>query len=259
MYKKLINIISIVLVGIGVVSASLIYYDRITLYIPLLKIDGDDAKKLAFSEGNWNDNTLEDKSVNANLLHIKNDGFTFLVDPDSFKDKELYMTKFSDLEPEQYVWHVIVQNKNNREWGYLIDAKNGDTIRSPEQTIEKLQPVNPYDSIDENSIITQAKGDVTIRFPEEITETKSNPFPAKLVVTVGDMVTWKNDDIQAHSTADISDENHNNVGRVFDSGIIESGKSFSFTFEQQHLGQMDYVCLIHPWEVGSVIVQEEKD
>jgi plastocyanin len=256
MQKKLVNIISIILVGIGVLSAALIYYDRVTSDVPLL-IDGKEAKRLAFAEGNWNDSMLEDKSVKSNLLHIKNDGFTFLVDPESLADKELYMTKFSELEPEQYVWHITIQNKNNRELNYLIDAKKGDIIQSPKQTFEKLQPVNPYESIDNNSIITQAKGDVTIRFTEGITESKSNPFPAKLVVTAGDTVTWKNNDKQTHSVANISAENHNDVGRIFDSGLIGSEEAFSFTFEQKHIGQTEYACLIHPWEVGSVIVQEK--
>jgi plastocyanin len=169
------------------------------------------------------------------------------------------MTKFSELEPEQYVWHITIQNKNNREWNYLIDAKKGDIIQLSKQTFEELQPVNPYDSIDNNSVITQAKGDVTIIFSEGITESKSNPFPAKLVVTVGDTVTWENGDKQAHSVADILAENQNDVGRIFDSGIIGSEDAFSFTFEQKHIGQIEYACLIHPWEIGSVIIQEKKN
>jgi plastocyanin len=256
--KKHVNIISIILVGIGILSASLIYYDRVTSDVPLL-IDGEDAKRLAFAGEDWNDSTLEDKSVKSSLLHIKNDGFAFLVDPESFVDNELYMTKFSELEPEQYVWHITIQNKNNREWNYLIDAKKGDIIQLSKQTFEELQPVNPYDSIDNNSVITQAKGDVTIIFSEGITESKSNPFPAKLVVTVGDTVTWENGDKQAHSVADILAENQNDVGRIFDSGIIGSEDAFSFTFEQKHIGQIEYACLIHPWEIGSVIIHEKKN
>lgn len=255
--KKHVNAISIILVGIGILSASLIYYDRVTSDVPVsLKIDSKEAKRLAFAEGNWNDSLLEDKSVKSSLLHIKNDGFAFLVDPQSLADKELHMTKFSKLEPEQYVWHITIQNKNNREWNYLIDAKRGDIIQSPNQTFEKLKPVNPYESIDNNSVITQAKGDVAIEFSNGITESKSNPFPAKLVITAGDTVTWKNDDKQVHSVADISADNHSDVGRIIDSGIIGSGESFSFTFEQKHIGQIGYACLIHPWEAGTVTVQE---
>lgn len=138
----------------------------------------------------------------------------------------------------------------------MIDARNGDIIQSPEQSFEEFEPVNPYESIENDSIITQAKEDVTIEFPNGITESKSNPFPAKLVITAGDTVTWKNNDRQAHSVADISSENHMDVGRIMDSGIIGSDESFSFTFEQKHIGQIDYACLIHPWEAGAVIVQK---
>ena len=259
MKKTHVNIASVILVGIGILCASLIYHDIITSDVPLLKIDREDAKEIAFTQGDWNADTLKDKSVTSNLLHIKNDGFTFLVDPESLEDKELYNTKFSELESEQYVWHISIQNKNNREWNYLIDAKNGDSIRSSEQTFEKLKPTDPYQSIDNDSVISQAKGDVTITFPEGITESKSNPFVAKLVVTIGDTVTWQNNDRKVHSIADISGKNHSDIGRIFDSGIIDSDKSFSVTFAQKHIGEINYACLIHPWETGSVIVQEKKD
>lgn len=248
---------SIILVGIGILSAFLIYYDRINPDTQLLKTDIDDARRLAFSEGGWNDDLLEDKSVASQLLHIKNDGFAFIVDRDSMQDNGLFMTKFSDLGPDQYVWLVTIKSKENREWNYLIDAKTGSVIQSPDEQIKQYAPINPSKALGDNSsTIRQARGDVTVEFPEGITESKSNPFPARLVVTVGDTVTWKNNDKQVHAVADIASDSHVGKARIFESGLIDTRESFSFTFEQKHAGQIDYACLIHPWEVGSVIVQD---
>lgn len=256
-------IIAGVLFAIGIASIMLIVYDYFTTDnvspSDIALIGEEQASRIAFDEGSWTSQLLQDKQVDLTLLHIKNDGFTFLVDQESLADKNLYMTKFSELEPDQYVWLVVIQNENNREWNYLIDAKKGKIIRSPQKSFEEFQPVNPYKAIDDNSPITQAQGDVIVEFPKGITESKSTPFPAELVVTVGDTITWENNDGQAHSVADVSPDDHTDVGRIFDSGIIGMNESFSFTFEQRHVGEINYACLIHPWETGSIIIQAGMD
>lgn len=43
-----------------------------------------------------------------------------------------------------------------------------------------------------------------------------------------------------------------NVGSVFDSGTIQPGKTFEFTFSDA--GTYNYFCTIHPWMIGQVIV-----
>lgn len=42
------------------------------------------------------------------------------------------------------------------------------------------------------------------------------------------------------------------VGSVFDSGTIQPGKTFEFTFS--NAGMYNYFCTIHPWMMGQVIV-----
>ena len=42
------------------------------------------------------------------------------------------------------------------------------------------------------------------------------------------------------------------VGSLFDSGAIPSGKTFEFTFSNP--GKYNYFCTIHPWMMGQVIV-----
>ena len=70
--------------------------------------------------------------------------------------------------------------------------------------------------------------------------------PAEAEVTVGATVTWTNFDGATHTaTADDG---------TFDSGDIEAGEDFSFTFEDP--GTFSYFCEIHPDMVGTITVTE---
>ena len=64
--------------------------------------------------------------------------------------------------------------------------------------------------------------------------------PAALSVAVGDTVTWTNDDDSPHTV----------TGAAFDSGNLEPGQTFSFTFTEA--GTFSYVCSYHEEMVGSV-------
>jgi len=69
--------------------------------------------------------------------------------------------------------------------------------------------------------------------------------PATLTVPAGTTVTWENSDSLPH-TSTSEDE-------VWDSGTLESGGEFSFTFEEA--GTFSYFCEIHPSMNGSVVVE----
>lgn len=68
--------------------------------------------------------------------------------------------------------------------------------------------------------------------------------PATLTVPVGSSVTWQNKDSVAHTaTAN---------GKSFDSGNLEGGKSFTYTFTKP--GTYDYVCSYHSSMTATVVV-----
>jgi plastocyanin len=69
--------------------------------------------------------------------------------------------------------------------------------------------------------------------------------PASITVAVGDTVTWTNADSAAH-TATAS-------GGAFDSGTLNQGQSFSFTFATA--GTFAYVCDFHSNMMGTITVQ----
>jgi amicyanin len=68
--------------------------------------------------------------------------------------------------------------------------------------------------------------------------------PASLTVTVGTTVTWTNKDEDPHTV--VAD------GGAFRSQALGAGGAYSFTFPAA--GTFDYVCSIHPFMRGSVVV-----
>jgi plastocyanin len=68
--------------------------------------------------------------------------------------------------------------------------------------------------------------------------------PATITVTAGTTITWTNKDAIAHTVT--SDT------KAFDSGSVNSGATFSFTFATA--GTYSYHCAIHPSMVASVTV-----
>ena len=78
-------------------------------------------------------------------------------------------------------------------------------------------------------------------------------IPSTVTIPMGGTVTWENNDTAAHtSTAGSATEGPSGV---FDSSLIMAGSSFSHTFDEA--GTFDYFCMVHPWMVGTVIVEDE--
>ncbi len=67
--------------------------------------------------------------------------------------------------------------------------------------------------------------------------------PSPLRVAVGALVTWTN----------IGDLPHTVTGDGFDSGIMNPGDGFEWTFDRA--GTFDYVCALHPGMAGRIIVE----
>lgn len=81
-----------------------------------------------------------------------------------------------------------------------------------------------------------------------IVNSKKSTFafkPATLKIKVGTTVTWKNTTSVPHTAT--SDD-----GKTFNSGTINPGGTFSFTFTTK--GTFTYHCSFHPFMHGSIIV-----
>lgn len=68
--------------------------------------------------------------------------------------------------------------------------------------------------------------------------------PGSISINTGDTVTWINDDDRAHTATA--------GGGSFDSGVMNSGGRWSYTFSAA--GTYSYFCAIHPDMTGSVVV-----
>ncbi|MFB5623376.1 MAG: plastocyanin/azurin family copper-binding protein [Nitrosopumilus sp.] len=86
--------------------------------------------------------------------------------------------------------------------------------------------------------------------------------PPQLFVTVGDTVTWYNDDKEGHTVTSgegsgrfgwMSD-NFGKSNGIFDSSRFMPGDSWSYKFEES--GTFSYYCTIHPWMEGVLIVEK---
>lgn len=69
--------------------------------------------------------------------------------------------------------------------------------------------------------------------------------PATITIKKGETVTWTNEDSVGHTATALDG--------TFDSGILQQGKSFSFTFTKA--GTFDYKCTPHPNMRGKVVVE----
>jgi amicyanin len=68
--------------------------------------------------------------------------------------------------------------------------------------------------------------------------------PATLTITAGDTVTWTNGDPIVHTATSTTG--------AWDSGDLEQGASYSFTFTEP--GTYDYLCTPHPSMTGRIVV-----
>ena len=72
--------------------------------------------------------------------------------------------------------------------------------------------------------------------------------PAALTVTVGTTVTWKNEDDSPHRIGD--------KDGTFKSAALDTDDTFSHTFAAP--GEYPYICTIHPYMAGTIIVKSDK-
>ena len=71
-----------------------------------------------------------------------------------------------------------------------------------------------------------------------------NFSPPSISVTPGTTVTWTNQGQAPHTVT--------HTGGAFDSGTLQPGQSYSFTFKRA--GSYAYFCRIHPFMRGTVVV-----
>ena len=109
-----------------------------------------------------------------------------------------------------------------------------------EEIIKEISPIGPVYSI---SILAGS------------TE-QGNPDyePDVAKVPKGYIIEWTNNDELVHTVTSSLDS-----GDTFDSGILSAGDKFQLDTSELALGEYEYICLVHPWMIATIVIEEPKE
>ena len=172
---------------------------------------------------------------------------------------------------EEGVYYYICTVPGHREQGMVGKIIVGDVSDVPAQTEKMMEPTSApvpapgFEDVPEMIVIEEQDVESPPAIMEPFTGIVSAPagssvpgceernqcfIPADVTISVGDTVTWSNDDTAAHTvTSGIASEGPDGI---FDSSIFMAGTTFEHTFDEA--GEFDYFCMVHPWMTGRVQV-----
>ncbi len=78
--------------------------------------------------------------------------------------------------------------------------------------------------------------------------------PDVAVVPQGHTVEWINVDSVAHTVTSAVD-----FGETFDSSLMDAGAVFSLDTSDFEVGEYEYLCIVHPWMVSTLVIEEPKE
>ena len=79
--------------------------------------------------------------------------------------------------------------------------------------------------------------------------------PDPLTVKVGDTIAVNNKDIAPHTVTNGKDATDPNMGKLFDTSIINAGDSAEIVTTDMKPGEYPYHCSVHPYMTGTLTVQ----
>ncbi len=75
--------------------------------------------------------------------------------------------------------------------------------------------------------------------------------PDTATISQGFVIEWTNNDEVMHTVTSSLD-----FGETFDSSIINAGERFLLDSNQLDIGSYEYMCIVHPWMVASIVIEE---
>ena len=78
--------------------------------------------------------------------------------------------------------------------------------------------------------------------------------PDVAVVSKGDTIQWTNEDSTIYTVTSKID-----WGRTFDSGSMSPEVVFTLNTSDLSLGKYEYLCVVHPWMVSTLVIEEPKE
>jgi cytochrome c oxidase subunit II len=103
---------------------------------------------------------------------------------------------------------------------------------------------------------TAATAAATLKIPQGAS-VQGNPSyePDSLTVKVGDTIAVENEDISPHTVTNGKDAADPNMGKLFDTSIINAGDSGEIVTTDLQPGEYPYFCSVHPYMTGTFTVQ----
>ena len=160
-----------------------------------------------------------------------------------------------DMQRDKTAFFEMCKAGNFMQEGCDMFIKPGNTLYEiPRMTLEETQAeIMPM----EESVMetTQVSAEI-VSIPEGsgapgCEETDECYIPSTLNISAGTTVVWKNNDAAAHlATSGTPDGGPDGI---FDSGMIMGGATYEYEFAET--GEFVYYCLVHPWMIGTVIVE----
>ena len=75
--------------------------------------------------------------------------------------------------------------------------------------------------------------------------------PDVATITQGSVIEWTNYDEAMHTVTSSLD-----FGETFDSGLLNASETFLLDSDKLSIGSYEYMCIVHPWMVASIVIEE---
>ena len=75
--------------------------------------------------------------------------------------------------------------------------------------------------------------------------------PDEAFIPKGHLIEWTNDDEMPHTVTSSLD-----FGETFDSGLLNGGQTFKLDSNKLDLGSYEYMCIVHPWMISTIVIDE---
>ena len=160
-----------------------------------------------------------------------------------------------DMQRDKTAFFEMCKAGNYMQEGCDMFIKPGNTLYEvPRMTLEETQAeIMPMEEPVMET--TQVSAEI-VSIPEGsgapgCEETDECYIPSTLNISAGTTVVWENNDAAAHlATSGTPDGGPDGI---FDSGMIMGGATYEYEFSET--GEFVYYCLVHPWMVGTVVVE----
>ena len=160
-----------------------------------------------------------------------------------------------DMQRDKTAFFEMCKAGNFMQEGCDMFIKPGNTLYEiPRMTLEETQQeIMP---MEEPATETAQVSAEIVSIPEGsgapgCEETDECYIPSTLNISAGTTVVWENNDAAAHlATSGTPDGGPDGI---FDSGMIMGGATYEYEFAET--GEFVYYCLVHPWMIGTVIVE----